>query len=462
MATIWYCCACSPYNGCGGISSELHPACITCGEIRCSGCVEEAAFGREAEEEGSLYPWPEENGMVINDEALIRDNHEHEALRETSQPFTDGASSLQGGFSVDPLDWSYPATAMESPTTILELTSNYRHRETERISGVESETDWPSQLCEDGERTPRSGPDDNDPFDSVDKDVDVLFSHELELSLDCFPYQEYQNGQLPPDTNNTETFNIDEIDQFDFNLAIDHDGANIIEPQHYWEESSSVNAPTIPRPPEPPTLWPIDAIQPACNVPYQSSSIAPSTLRNETSPLDSLSPSPPSHRGTDQPRIARKGKVSQAIRICESCSSAPEHYGKPFACLFYKLNPKKYFTCNNKDFTSIGHVRQHIRKDHCKYCWAAFNDERSSKTHAECQPMDGKPVIDLAPMCKAQIDPNMKWYWTWKQLFGESVPLPQCPYSHPCLDLEIYILNNHRDAELSDLTGAGDAGSIDC
>ncbi|KAI0893430.1 hypothetical protein F4806DRAFT_475714 [Annulohypoxylon nitens] len=395
MKTVWYCCKCA-YDGCGGTSLELHPACISCGEVRCSECEVESTFGGKAGRKGSLYPKSKRKRVATQIEALPKDQHGYGALREISQPFTNRsnrASSLQGGSTVGPGPFDYSASIKETPTTFPESLSisNYSHGSTEQLHRSELETSWPNQPLENGECTPRECPDD----------------------INTMPYDD--RLMLCSTTLSTEVFDVGEI----------NGGSQ----QFQWNNSMDGNVPTTSAIfPDFPTLSNDDII-PHCDAPYQSSA---------TELVDCFPQSPLCHEGTDQP-IIEKRKPPQGMIACQVCSSMSDHDSKSLACHFFKLDPKKYFTCNGKRFMSINHARQHIKKDHCKYCWGLNSDE-DPKTHEECQRiMNGVTSNDLPPISKAQgIDPTMKWYWTWRDLFGEEAFSPQCPYSHPVQD----VLNN--------------------
>ncbi|KAI1088790.1 hypothetical protein F5B19DRAFT_469924 [Rostrohypoxylon terebratum] len=330
-----------------------------------------------------LYPRSKRKRVATRVEALSHSQHGYGALPDTRQPFTnkDRAPSLQGGSSAEPgpFDYSDPTGEPQTTFTAAISISNYSCGGTEPIRWPESETSWLNQPLEDGECTPRECPDDDEPSD------DRLMV--------------YSTG--------TEAFDAGEINLIDVNAEIGYDVSN---QQAQWDDFLGVDLSTTDFP-DFSTLSNGDY----CDRPSQS-------LATEL--LDCPPPNPPSHKGTNQGMIA-----------CQICSSMPECDSKPLACPFYKLDPNKYFTCNGRKSMGINHVRQHITKDHCKHCWVAFNDEGPSKKH-ECQPMDGVPTNNLPPISKAQgIDPTMKWYWTWKQLFGEDIPSPQCPYYHPVQDL---------------------------
>jgi hypothetical protein len=135
----------------------------------------------------------------------------------------------------------------------------------------------------------------------------------------------------------------------------------------------------------------------------------------------------------------------------EMTKDAPGHYlccgsigSQRFACPFYKYDPMKHWGCMSKSFNSIGHMRQHLDLSHklgpnsCKSCWQTFDTADSLVHHTttqSCRPRGGVPVDYLDTFPRMRRPKDWKWYWGWKQLFGDEVALPCCPFFHPGEDL---------------------------
>ncbi|KAI2473160.1 hypothetical protein F4781DRAFT_380742 [Annulohypoxylon bovei var. microspora] len=421
------------------------------------------------------------------------------ALRKTDQPSISRASTLPAVdtsvYQTNPLQYLDPTK--ETETTIPDLASliHSYHNETEPIGGVEQEIGRLGQIYEDGECTPRScsGDDISDTFDldtTVDKDKDeslasVLFGEDYpDLPLDFdFPsiLQQYQNNADTFLNDGTYSFNTDNAESLSANSGIDltypnqpdQPGQPDLDRQlDLWDGDmpnflvgdNTTNIAHISAAIEPSTLLSNPLIDAApgsySHLPFHSPVIPHSNMHHQLPttepPLNqiktSLSPAPfpPSPSGQesqDRQHINKKRKTSQIIRACESCLSTTELNGKslvPLACPYYKHDPLKYLKCSSMGFKNISSMKQHLdtkhklKDHHCKICWISFNDERSLKAHAGCQPTSGIPVDELNQIPKHQKGDNWKWYWTCRQLFGQNTPTPDCPYRHPRRDMKDY------------------------
>ncbi|KAI1452180.1 hypothetical protein F4805DRAFT_44381 [Annulohypoxylon moriforme] len=490
METIWFCCQCS-YRTCG-VSSRLHPSCVNCQEPRCPDCIQETVFGEEAGGRGPLYPRNEKDGVTIEREALRGDHHEFGALQETTQPFTERASQLRAkSSSVDQIPFNYSAatkeTSANTPEPVPLLHYGYNEtRLTGPISGDESEISRPSLVYADADRecTPHSCPDTTDPSDSpetIDKDANsasrlfgegyvnprIYHNNHSDLSANLYYQDPDPIDELLLNTGGAED---DEFGPFDLNLEIAYDGADAVQPQRLQWDAPGFGFPTDVNAYN--AAFPLDNFKlpdfrlndtiESLSMPYQMPATESPTDQSETSPPPA--PFAPGHQNPDRQLITENGHASQDIRACMSCLATAELDGKPLACVFYKFNPNAYFRCSSREFKTIGHLRQHLDKYHklkeydCKRCWASFSDEGSLKRHTECQPMGGIPVNDLGPISKARgINPNTKWLSTFKQLFGENIPLPECPYPHAKQDFQNYTVQNF----VRDLEAKGTALTLD-
>ncbi|KAI0885848.1 uncharacterized protein GGS22DRAFT_200009 [Annulohypoxylon maeteangense] len=453
MAFVWHCCHCK-WEGYGAMSTTLYPACLSCQQERCGYCDVHSVSDERAEGMGTLYSRPEADGVIT----------EREALRglETSHPFTERASQLQAkNMAVDQIPSRYSAATNSEPVPLV----YYSHNNTGSISGVESEISRPSLLYADRECTPHSScPDTTDPSDSpstIDKDeksAGILFGESCLNPTSSIAPQYYYF----PELGDAEGNGIDPIDP---ELEMEIAGADAIEPlRHQWDipdfpiHVDPLNIAYYPDSSQLRTPWTNDIIQhlsTPCPMPSMADQCKTSSSPAPFSPGTSL------HQSTDQQHITKKGKptqISKSCKFCESCLSREKLNGKSkyLACLFYKLNPEQHIKCISKEFSTIGHLRQHLDKHHklekyyCNRCWVSFKDEGSLKAHPECQPMGGVPVNDLAPISKTRdMKADKKWYLIWKQLFGESTPSPECPYSHPIQDFKSYNFDNlHRNLEM--------------
>lgn len=156
----------------------------------------------------------------------------------------------------------------------------------------------------------------------------------------------------------------------------------------------------------------------------------------------SAEPAASSAEPTNISKSSRKGKSTKsASKYCELCPLGEER----LACLFYKYDPELHVNCLSKNFDSIGHLRQHLDQNHklgrhhCTSCWRTFETAEALTIHGHCTPTGGKPVDKLPGFPKTRIPLDNKWYWCWRQLFGEAAALPACPFYHPWNDAAAHI-----------------------
>lgn len=127
------------------------------------------------------------------------------------------------------------------------------------------------------------------------------------------------------------------------------------------------------------------------------------------------------------------------------CNLCPPGKGGRLACLFSKYDPEGHPTCLSKHFGSISHLKQHLvhshklGEHHCTSCWRTFETAEMLTSHGHCMPTGGKPVDKLPGFPKTRIPRDKKWYWCWRQLFGEAATLPDCPFHHPWDDVAAYV-----------------------
>lgn len=107
------------------------------------------------------------------------------------------------------------------------------------------------------------------------------------------------------------------------------------------------------------------------------------------------------------------------------------------ACLFYKMNPKRYMSCGERSISNISALGQHLRNTHklkplhCKDCFESFDDKATLKQHKEpgvCVPTGGCSVGNLCGLRGKRKGIMKTWYWYWKQLFPNLQP-PSSPYT---------------------------------
>ncbi|KAI0203819.1 hypothetical protein F4808DRAFT_476206 [Astrocystis sublimbata] len=162
-------------------------------------------------------------------------------------------------------------------------------------------------------------------------------------------------------------------------------------------------------------------------------------------PHQSLPLSPPSStQSIDAHKLPSRDRVTRKPFKQDECCKPGAN--QRFACHFYKRNPQLHMACAPKSFANIGHLRQHLDKchklgpHHCPTCWAVFDSadqltNHASTTTARCIPKGGIPVDDLRTFPKIRMTVENKWYWGWRQLFGEAAVRPQCPFFHPYEDV---------------------------
>ncbi|KAJ8129710.1 hypothetical protein O1611_g3920 [Lasiodiplodia mahajangana] len=123
---------------------------------------------------------------------------------------------------------------------------------------------------------------------------------------------------------------------------------------------------------------------------------------------DHNSPKPPIS-DAKSPKTPKKGKTRKvASKNYECCKSSD---GQRLACPFYKYDPQQHIGCISKAYDCIGRLGQHLKQSH------KLGPDR------------------LPKFSKMRVPADKKWYWGWKELFGEAAALPECPFSHPAEDL---------------------------
>ncbi|KLP08803.1 uncharacterized protein FFB20_11039 [Fusarium fujikuroi] len=117
---------------------------------------------------------------------------------------------------------------------------------------------------------------------------------------------------------------------------------------------------------------------------------------------------------------------------------------KKLACLFFKLDPRKYQCCAGYDLTKWDHVLQHlkrmhiIRRDHCPKCRKEFGGEFAEAEKNEHIRQDScaeKAALGTGLLLQCEYDDlaglhgthEEKWFKAWEKLFGEH-PVPHSPF----------------------------------
>ncbi|KAI2606154.1 uncharacterized protein GGS25DRAFT_523820 [Hypoxylon fragiforme] len=475
---IWYCCNCNNY--CGGISSKLHPKCISCGHDRCNYCdtdyVRESRESREGLD--SLYtplgtPLGASGGTIDHaapqSECIPVDhNEDKEALRRGDPRLSRTASLSQA------------------------------EPESRSVPGVPDFPDFPNpttqvfnDACEDGEHTPRSSHSDGLDDCSQIPILDLEWTDEDREFVKDFGIDfEITGLHIPP--IETDDFNgVHSTGLFEPHYPIEftnHDGT--VKPQAL---TSSVPKDTDilehnPGAHDPNSFNPFAAqyvgyyesssktpqgliASQSSNAPHQLSIVDPLAVVDQSGltlpfttqppivipPFESDDPKQPtkkrkhSHTGQQQEHSSHVGHQQEYSdedpKPCEDCLLANGiNENKPFACLLYKRNPARYIFCMNKTFKNISSLRQHLDKEHklrqhhCTACWESFEDSASLKEHAMCRPTGGIPVDKLPKITKDRGCGHKKWYRIWTQLFGAMARRPNCPYPHPARDMRYQVL----------------------
>ncbi|KAI2625601.1 hypothetical protein GGR54DRAFT_506690 [Hypoxylon sp. NC1633] len=449
---LWYCCHCAY----GGMSLELHPKCISCDQKRCEFCTEE-----EEEEEESMG-----KGKHMGKKAPLCSASKngsgaggHEALRhKPTTPISRAPTLLQPDCTT-----MMPFLGLEEPQAVApgsETSIFSSQKETGLIGWNESDN---SNICQDGERSPRSEADDSFPMEpATDAYWEKLLFGQGTINPEDLsaPQPDWGNealcsdgtiGIVPPLPEFTADLNPSAFFQVPFN-------DNFLEVQEApnYLQSAEPQLPTasgayFPGTPQHPTLWKDAA----------TTNPQPSPFSSITPQISDVSHQPsshtPLHSAIDQelPQNINKRKRSEAHgdgqidripRACNSCQLATKSdQEERLACLFYKRNPARFSSCMHKSFRTISSLGQHLVKHHklgrhhCTSCWSSFEDRRSLAAHTNCQPTGGIPV-DKLEITKTRHDPITKWYWIWGKLFGKTIPSPCCPHPHPEEDIAAQVL----------------------
>ncbi|KAL7622760.1 hypothetical protein AAE478_006438 [Parahypoxylon ruwenzoriense] len=157
-----------------------------------------------------------------------------------------------------------------------------------------------------------------------------------------------------------------------------------------------------------------------CRVPVPRMGVTTASIRgSQFSPQHEVSSSVPGEEqqpATNLRRPSQKHRRTDKITsACDSCLAVIHTNEKmPFACPFYKRDPRQHSRCMHKGLTDIGKVKEHLVKYH--------------------------PLVNqLSRTTKVSASHNKKWYWMWRRLFGEIIPAPSCPYMHPEEDFRAWI-----------------------
>lgn len=117
----------------------------------------------------------------------------------------------------------------------------------------------------------------------------------------------------------------------------------------------------------------------------------------------------------------------------------------PFACPFYKKDPRMHRKCSNFETKHIGHLKQHIRRKHkkmpfCPLCGKTFkttiscNDhirERACQYAASIVEPDGvtqEQIDTLSHRVSSAIERDQQWYCVFDIVFPGHQPRPISPY----------------------------------
>ncbi|KAI1307846.1 hypothetical protein F5Y03DRAFT_117900 [Xylaria venustula] len=196
-----------------------------------------------------------------------------------------------------------------------------------------------------------------------------------------------------------------------------------------------------------------------------------------TSTGDSIAPTQPAPSST---KTLQGGRATKTIPQPHECCKSDEN--RRLACPFYKYDPELYINCVLKSFKDISHLNQHLKSkhklgaNHCQLCWRTFDTADALTSHAKlCKlPTGGVPVDKLPKfprMGKTSMPKEKKWYWGWKNLFGEAVVPPPCPFSHPREHIQIKLrvqrteeshvmLGGNGSLSFTDFAGDDDESSL--
>ncbi|KAI1130714.1 hypothetical protein F5Y10DRAFT_288823 [Nemania abortiva] len=137
------------------------------------------------------------------------------------------------------------------------------------------------------------------------------------------------------------------------------------------------------------------------------------TLPLPQSPISSCISPRLSVSGTKSPSVPKslkkvksKKAVSRSYKCCKSNST------QQLACLFSKHDPEQHMDCVPKKFDCISRLGQHLKQRH-------------------------RLDLDHSPkFSRMRVPADRKWYWAWKEIFGEAVNPPECPFYHPLEDFK--------------------------
>lgn len=116
-------------------------------------------------------------------------------------------------------------------------------------------------------------------------------------------------------------------------------------------------------------------------------------------------------------------------------------FTKKLACLFYKLDPRKYQCCAGYKITEWDRLLQHLKRqhlieaDHCPNCRKEFgrNSEAEKNEHIRQDTCVEKTALETGLLLEEEYEDlnglhgthEEKWYEAWEKLFGEQT----APYS---------------------------------
>jgi len=114
----------------------------------------------------------------------------------------------------------------------------------------------------------------------------------------------------------------------------------------------------------------------------------------------------------------------------------------PWACHFFKLDPRKYHRCGMFRLSRIADIRQHILRRHnrtpyCPNCHRIFEDSKDLEVHLSMPPCEARHGAEPPPgwrpeLCvsRSKHSDEDRWYQMWTTLF-HGAPRPYSPYVGP-------------------------------
>lgn len=453
------------------MSQDNHEICVHCGcHEKCDYCSAEYVPGTKA----PLSKTTGEGGGTIHREALHRDSHKQEAPHKTHQTSINRASSSPHGCTA----------SHQTPLEEFTFTNETSAIIPEPAALTDTTQD---RIFEGDDRTPRTPPYGFvDPLELVPAIEGTSGTHPTGL-----PRRLEQPSNVEAPLTSQSNSGLDPLHDFEWHAdiplsgddsiwalgsslnlenagALNYDDLGSLEfddlGASFNYDSSIVEPHRIPVPAVPSVATGIDAVNGAhtpsnfqlsptvwtdniTNGPISNIHLPLSCqISNQSEAFSSSTPLSSDHKIDDHQQFFKRRKSSgeyqegryadRNVGSCDLCIVPGNNGNKPFACHFYKRNPGLHFGCSQKSFKNMSHLRQHLDNDHklgphyCGACWESFNDPGSMKQHTNCNPTGGIPVDQLPKVSKARKDPEHKWIWIWKQLFGDTVPPPQCPYAH--------------------------------